>query len=87
VHSKSGYVRGAHAIGFSKKGAEAILNFSKEFSDDLEPEHGGVMDVILEKFTYTHPANVCRYDLESYIPGHRGVVYQDRNRFPSILYT
>lgn len=74
-------------MGFSKKGAQAVLNFSKEFSDDLEPEYGGAIDMILEKFTCTHPANVCGYELESYIPGHKGVVYQDRNRFPSILYT
>jgi hypothetical protein len=82
VYRKSGWVRGTHAMGFSKKGAESALKFSREFSDDLEPEHGGVMDVILEKFTYTHPANVCRYELESSIPGHRGAMYQDAVRFP-----
>lgn len=87
VYSKQYWVRGCHAMGFSKKGAQAVLNFSKEFSDDLEPEYGGAIDMILEKFTCTHPANVCGYELESYIPGHKGVVYQDRNRFPSILYT
>lgn len=87
VYSKQCWVRGCHAMGFSKKGAEAALKYSKEFSDDLDPEYGGAIDVILEKFTYRHPANVCRYDLESYIPDHRGVFFQDRNRFPSILYT
>jgi hypothetical protein len=87
VYSKSGWVRGTHAMGFSRKGAEAVLNFSREFSDDLEPEDGGVIDVILEKFTYTHPTNVCRYELE-HTPGHRGMLFQDRNRFPvSTLWT
>ena len=69
-------------MGFSRKGAEAVLNYSKQFSDDLEPEHGGVMDVILEKFTYTHPTNVFRYDLATSIEGHRGGMYQDAVRFP-----
>jgi len=88
VYSKWGGVRGSHAMGFSKKGAEALLNYSREFSDTLEPEYGGVTDVILERFTWGHPANVCRYDLESCIPGHRGVFFQDRSRFPiSTLWT
>ena len=88
VYSKSGWVRGTHAMGFSKKGAEAALNYSKQFSDTLEPEHGGVMDVILEKFTYTNPTNVCRYDLEISKVGNRGAMYQDALRFPvSTLWT
>lgn len=43
------------------------------------------MDVILEAFAAIYPANIVRYDLESYISGHRGVIFQDRNRFPSSI--
>jgi len=96
VYSKSGWVRGSHAMGFSRKGAEAVLNFSKELGDTqpnadalarahcspLAPEGVWCWDVIIEKFTETHPANICRYDLESYIPGHKGVFFQDRTVFP-----
>ena len=42
-------------------------------------------NTILEKFTEIYPANVIRYDLESYIKGHRGLFFQDRNRFPSTM--
>jgi len=43
------------------------------------------MDVILEQVSRVCPANVCRYDLESYIPGHRGIFFQDRKKFPSTI--
>jgi hypothetical protein len=78
VYSISGLCRGLHAIGLSKKGASALLKFSNEFEEPY-------MDVILENFSKIYPANVCRYDLESYIHGHRGILYQDRNRFPSTI--
>lgn len=38
-----------------------------------------------ENFSIQYPANVVRYDLESYISGHRGVFFQDRKRFPSTI--
>ena len=38
---------------------------------------------ILEKFTLQYPANCVRYDLESYIKGHKGIIFQDRMRFAS----
>jgi len=74
----NGYTRGLHAIGLSKTGAAELFNFAKSV-----PER--YMDVCLEWFSTMHPANVVRYDLESYICGHRGIFFQDRNRFPSSI--
>jgi hypothetical protein len=76
VYAKSGMVRGLHAIGLSKEGAKKLLEFSKQ-SDLL------YMDMILEQFSIQYPANCVRYDLESYISGHKGIIFQDRNLFPS----
>jgi hypothetical protein len=78
VYVKSGFCRGLHAIGLSKKGSAELLKFSSESEERY-------MDVILENFSKLYPANVCRYDLESYIHGHRGILFQDRNRFPSMI--
>jgi hypothetical protein len=78
VYTMSGYVRGLHAIGFSKKGVEEFLEFSKTTDQRY-------MDVILEQFTLKYPANIVRYDLESYIPGHRGIIFQDRAKFPTTI--
>jgi len=75
-----GFTRGLHAIGLSKKGATQLLEYSKSSPNRY-------MDMCLEQFSEKYPANVVRYDLESYIPGHRGVFFQDRNRFPSIIST
>jgi hypothetical protein len=72
-----GGVRGLHAIGISKYGAGELLSFSENMSDYI------YMDMILEKFSERYPANLIRYDLESYIQGHKGIFFQDRNRFPS----
>jgi hypothetical protein len=74
----SGDVRGLHAICLSKKGALELLEFT--YSSPLI-----YMDMILEKFSIKYPANVIRYDLESYIIGHRGIFFQDRNKFPSTI--
>ncbi len=79
VYIKSGANRGCHAIGLSRRGATALLRFFEKHPGE---RYG---DVILEKFSTVYPANVVRYDLESYIPGHKGVVFQDRQRFPSTL--
>jgi len=76
VYTKSGNVRGLHAIGLSKKGAVELLNFSKKSNEKY-------MDVILEQFSLLYPANVVRYDLSSYIQGHKGIIFQDRVKFPS----
>jgi hypothetical protein len=78
VYNKSGFCRGLHAIGLSKKGAEELLKFSHQSKERY-------MDVILEHFSLLYPANVCRYDLESYIRGHKGILFQDRKMFPSII--
>lgn len=74
-----GAVRGLHAIGISKTGARLLLDFSENFTD-FE-----YMDMILEKFSEIYPAPVVRFDLESYIPDHMGVFFQDRDRFPSSI--
>ena len=78
VISVSGNVFGLHAIGLSKKGSKKLLDFSM-LSDEV------CMDVILGKLCGVYPANIVRYDLESYISGHRGIMYQDRNKFPSTI--
>jgi len=75
-----GQVRGAHAIAFSKKGVAEILDFV-----EITNVKSDFMDVILEEYTKISPANVVRYDLESYIKGHRGIIFQDRNVFPSTI--
>lgn len=77
VYQKRGTCRGLHAIGISPQGAATLLRFSNV------PER--YMDVILEQFSLHYPANVCRYDLESYIAGHRGIFFQDRKKFPSTI--
>jgi hypothetical protein len=72
-------VRGLHGIGITKTGANQLLNFAQSNNERY-------MDVILEEFTSVHPANIVRYDLIS--PQnieHRGVLYQDRNRFPTTI--
>jgi hypothetical protein len=74
-----GGVRGLHAIGISKYGAGELLSFSENMSDYI------YMDMILEKFSEKYPANLIRYDLESYIEGHKGIFFQDRNKFPSSI--
>jgi hypothetical protein len=74
----NGFIRGLHAIGVSKKGAGTLFHFAKMMKERY-------MDVCLEKFSEKFPANVMRYDLESYISRHRGLFYQDRNRFPSTI--
>jgi hypothetical protein len=75
----SGNVRGLHSIGLSKEGAKELLLFCKDF------ENWEYMDMVLENFSEKYPANVIRYDLESYIYGHRGIFFQDRDRFPSSI--
>ena len=79
VYVIDGNVRGLHAIGLSKVGADKLLNFIERY-DDFE-----CMDMILEKFVEIYTANIVRYDLESYIYGHRGIFFQDRNKFKSLI--
>jgi hypothetical protein len=74
-----GNIKGLHAIGISKYGAGEFQEFAR-----LMPEED-YMDVCLEKFSIKHPANVVRYDLESYIYRHRGIFFQDRKKFPTTI--
>ena len=74
-----GQVRGLHAIGLSKRGAGELLGFIHN------NWHIAFMDLCLEEFSKVHPANVVRFDLESYLTDHRGIIYQDRIRFPSSI--
>jgi len=76
VYSITGGIRGLHAIGLSKKGAEKLLEFSENNNEIY-------MDVILEQFSLKYPSICVRYDLESYIYGHKGIIFQDRKRFAS----
>lgn len=41
--------------------------------------------MILELYSLKNPVNLIRYDLESYIKGHRGIFFQDRKKFQSII--
>jgi len=77
VFQKAGGCRGLHAFGLSKKGAAKLLACSV-----LDEER--YMDVILEKFSISHPAHVVRYDLQANVR-HMGVFFQDRARFPSTI--
>jgi hypothetical protein len=78
VYSVSGSVRGLHALAFSRVGMIDFIDFLKNFSLEY-------MDVILELYTLKNRSNVVRSDLESYISGHRGIIFQDRNKFTSII--
>jgi len=55
-----------------------LLEMSKQ-SDEI------YMDIILEEFSGIYRANIVRYDLKSYIRGHRGVLFQDRRVFPTTI--
>jgi hypothetical protein len=74
----AGNVRGLHAIGLSQTGAKNLLYLSNRTRQRY-------MDMILEKLSKIFPANIVRYDLQGLIRGHRGVIFQDRSRFPSSI--
>ena len=76
VYKTNGFTRGLHAIGLSHNGCKKLLQFS------MKSRHN-YMDCILEEFTKKNPAIVIRYDLQSYLLGHRGIFFQDRRKFPS----
>jgi hypothetical protein len=83
VYYKQGYAYGLHAIGINTNGAKELLEFSRkeEFNEIY------LMDVILNKFcALCNPAYVVRYDLEySEATGHKGIFFQDRNKFPPTI--
>jgi len=78
VYKVSNCVRGLHAVAFSKSGMLDFFNFMNCFKLQY-------IDMILELYSIRHPANIVRVDLESYIPGHLGVIFQDRKQFESII--
>jgi hypothetical protein len=78
VMSISGNVRGLHAIGLSNTGAKNLLAFSS-LSGHI------YMDMVLDDFSKLHRANIVRYDLTSKIPGHRGLFFQARDKFPTTI--
>lgn len=78
VFSISGNVRGLHAIGLSNTGAKNLLAFSSLSGHNY-------MDMVLEEFSTLHRANIVRYDLTSKIPGHRGLFFQARDKFPTTI--
>jgi hypothetical protein len=69
---------GLHAIGISKTGAEKFLEFINGY-------YNIYIDQTLARFSIHYPAHIVRFDLESYIEGHRGIFFQDRDRFPSSI--
>lgn len=79
VFEISDNVRGLHAVAYSNKGAKDFLNFSENYKTYE------YIDMILELYTIKNPAIVVRSDLESYISGHYGIFFQDRNKFPSTI--
>lgn len=79
VYVTNGSCRGLHAIGLSKSGSKELLEYSRAHN------HKKYMDMILEMFVKKNPANIVCYELESYIKGHRGVIFQDRKKFPSSI--
>lgn len=75
----SGGVRGLHGIGINKKAAKELFYFAYNNKERY-------MDCILEQFSIMYPANIVRYDLISpQESGHRGVLFQDRLKFPSTI--
>ena len=78
VISVAGNVRGLHAIGISVEGAKRLLDLIKKSTHKY-------MDMIVEDFSRIYPANVVRYDLQSSEPSHRGIIFQDRKRFPTSI--
>lgn len=78
VYSVSGCVRGLHGLAFSRIGMIDFINFLKNFSLEY-------IDMILELYTLKNRANIVRADLESYISCHFGIIFQDRNKFQSII--
>lgn len=74
-----GACHGLHAIALSKKGATELLQLSKITKERY-------MDVILKIYTITRPAHIVHFELMSpYDSTHRGVIYQDRQKYPTTI--
>ena len=82
VYKSKGKTKGLHAIGLSKQGAKELLFYSKKFKINSKLDR--FMDVILEKYTENnHATLVMNHKYDMY---HRGLFYQDRSKFPSIIF-
>jgi len=79
VYKSKGKTRGLHAVGITRKGAKELLKFSKEYNGEMNR----YMDVILEKYTENNHATLVYNN--KYDKYHRGLFYQDRSKFPSII--
>lgn len=69
-----------HALAFKKSSINLIYTYIEKYS------YLKFLDQIIgDKFVGDHGANVVRYDLTSPQEcGHRGIIYQDRIKFPSL---
>lgn len=75
--------RCAHAMGFSRAGAAAFLAFNRNNTDAYT--HGMYLDVMVEAWCLSLGGfPVVHFDRAApHEPGHRGVFYQDRRKFPT----
>ena len=71
-------------LEFSDFGIKIPLNIARPFLSE-NGKFVQTMDIILEEFSQIHHPNLLRYDLESYIEGHRGIFFQDRDKFPTTI--
>ncbi len=78
------FCRGAHAFGLNKTSAKELLDLSNRLTDPAKKYH--YMDVIIEEYVKDYPAPIVRFDLEGCCPGHRGVFYQNRIKYPSTIH-
>lgn len=79
VYVKQGFAYGTHAYAVNKIGATEFLSFLNR--SDLVNYY--ITDVMLDAYCkWGNKTNIVRYDLESYIPGHKGIIFQDREKFP-----
>ena len=83
VFNVAGEVCGLHGIGISKTGIKSLLEFLKVHDDPNR-----CLDELVGGFTSFNPAPIVRFDLECQYKenrGHRGIMFQDREHFPSII--
>ena len=79
VYVKQGYAYGTQAYAVNQIGAIEFLSYLN--SPELVNYY--ITDVMLDAYCkFGSKTNIVRYDLESCIPGHKGVVFQDREKFP-----
>ena len=74
--SKYAEFRGAFAFGFKNYDFSNPYTYKAKYCKLSDNFPGSLSP---------YPAPNRRYDLQSYIYGHRGVIFQDRLRFPSTI--